>query len=922
MKARGTLSYEKGAWVIEAQADVMLRLKRVFGKIGTHQHGKATLTDTIDTARDIEWFMERYPLDASPEVKARLGGQANKHRERAAAVEQILLQVASTRKFDLAVPLREYQKPPIEIVLARGSLLLCDEMGVGKTPVGIGLVAEAEARPALVVAPKAVQRQWERQIKRFAPGLSTHILKKGTPYDLGRQRGKKKSEGQQTLPSIPTLPDVIITTSAKLPGWSEALAGSVRTLVLDECQEFRNGDETAKGAAVKHIRSRVAYALGLTGTPIHGQGSEMYQVTDLISPGSLGERHEFLNEWCGSGFAEKVKDPKAFGSFLRAEGIMLRRTRADVGRELPGISRIFHDIDINESAIDEVESAATELAKVILAAGERFDRMKASGELSYLLRQATGVGKAPHVADFVRMIVEQDEPVVLSGWHRECFARGTPVLMSDGTIRAVEAVAVGDEVMGPDSKPRRVLSLSRGRREMFRVTPNKGQSWVCSAGHTLALWRTEGRYKGFVQMTAQEFAALKPRDQRGLALYRRGVTAFAGEARVREPWLMGYWLGDGAANLATFRVASPEPEVAAECEAIAAKYGLKVKVYVCKKGTTPCHFYDLTKVKPGPSRNPLTALFRSFGLHNNKHIPHSYLTAPLADRRELLAGIIDSDGHVHQAENSKGTVEVGAKKREFAEQIAFLARSLGLAAYVKQTVVKVGNGGYGKPGDVHHVVCASGDLTQLPMRVARKRAPIRRQIKNVLHTGLALEALGEDDFYGFEVDGDNLFLLGDFTVVHNCYSIWNERLAAYKPVMVTGSESDKQKDDAMQEFIAGRSRVIIISLRSAAGLDGLQYASKTIVHGELDWSPAVMEQVDTRVYRDGQKDPVFAYYLVSQDGSDPVVQQALRGKGEQLEGIRDPDAEFFEKLQTDDSVRVRSLAEAFLARRARSKEVA
>lgn len=157
---------------------------------------------------------------------------------------------------------------------------------------------------------------------------------------------------------------------------------------------------------------------------------------------------------------------------------------------------------------------------------------------------------------------------------------------------------------------------------------------------------------------------------------------------------------------------------------------------------------------------------------------------------------------------------------------------------------------------------------------------------------------------------------------HAVYKIWMERLAAFNPVKVTGDETDKQKDDALQAFREGSSRVIIISLRSAAGLDGLQFASSTVVHGELDWSPGVHEQCDTRVFRDGQTKPVIAYYLTCDDGSDPIVSTALREKGEQLEGIRDPDAEFFEKLQTNDPERVRSLAEAFLNRRARAKEVA
>lgn len=579
MKTFGKLGFEDGKWVIQCEAHVALMLKRVFGKINKQSHGRIEMADTVDTSRNLEWFLQRYPLEyETPSIERRLKRQADKHRERATLVEQILSRIGTPRNFVLAEPLRDYQNLAVELALAGGGLLCCDEMGLGKTPLAIGMMTEGTTRPVLVVAPKALQRQWQRQIKRFAPGLTVHILEATTPYDLGKgkPKGKKPLEGQQALPSVQTFPDVIISTPAKLQGWAETLGGIIKLIVLDECQEFRNGPSTAKGAAAQHIGSRASYRLGLSGTPIHNEGAEMFEVCELIRPGALGEREEFLREWC-KGLSSKVDDPKAFGAFLRSEGIMLRRTRADVGRELPGLSRVFHDIDSDEEPLADVEEAATALARLVLSKDkEAFvgEKLKASGELSYLLRQATGIAKAPHVADFVRMLVEQDQPVVLSGWHRRC------------------------------------------------------------------------------------------------------------------------------------------------------------------------------------------------------------------------------------------------------------------------------------------------------------------------------------------------------------YEIWNERLEEYKPVMVTGSESDKQKDDALQEFIKGRSRVIMISLRSAAGLDGLQYASRTVVHGELDWSPAVHEQFDTRVFRDGQKDPVFAYYLLSQDGSDPIVQTALRGKGEQLQGIRDPDIEFFQKLQNEDPERVRNLAEAFLNRRTRSKEVA
>ncbi len=113
--------------------------------------------------------------------------------------------------------------------------------------------------------------------------------------------------------------------------------------------------------------------------------------------------------------------------------------------------------------------------------------------------------------------------------------------------------------------------------------------------------------------------------------------------------------------------------------------------------------------------------------------------------------------------------------------------------------------------------------------------------------------------------------------------------------------------------MAGEAQVMFISLRSGAGLDGLQEAAKVVVLGELDWSPGVHEQVIGRIARDGQDEPVVAYYLVAEQGADPTIAQVLGLKRQQIEGIRDPNHALIQQLSSDGD-RVRQLAEAYLAK--------
>jgi len=553
-------------WKIEAEPQVMIKLKRLFGRTDVRQFGSIRLRATDEVCRDLQWFCERYPLGITP--RDHLDKHAALYEQQKKAFSEILSGEISPRKFDLAIPAREYQKVASELWLQSKGVLVADDVGIGKTLVAIAALTQPETRPALVVTLSHLPIQWEREIKKFAPGLKTHIIKKGAPYDVTLVRGHKTDTGQGRL-FADRFPDVLITNYHKLAGWAETLGGKIRGVVFDECQELRRV-ESQKYAAAKHIAEHAGYVLGTSATPIYNYGDEMFNVLSVIRRDVLGTREEFLREWCtGAGWSgnAKITNPKAFGSYLRDMGVMIRRTRRDVNRELPPLTKILHYVETDVHAIDAIASDAAELARIILSHNSpTLIRGQASRDLDWKLRQATGIGKALYVANFVKMLVDSGEKVVLFGWHREV------------------------------------------------------------------------------------------------------------------------------------------------------------------------------------------------------------------------------------------------------------------------------------------------------------------------------------------------------------YSIWAEQLAEYKPVFFTGTESPKQKDSAREAFCGGDASILIMSLRAGAGLDGLQYHARTVVVGELDWSPGVHEQNEGRILRDGQVEPVVIYYMLSEEGSDPVVADTLGLKRSQIDGIRDPNAELVEKLEVD-SGRIKQLAAAYLKQR-------
>lgn len=492
MKTVGRVEYdrEEKVWRITCEPHVAMKLKRVFAQLKKGHVGTQTLSDTPTNARELEWFLERYPMEVTD--RERLTHRAREQR----IAEELSLSILSgkgmLRSFELALPPRDYQRQAAELALATGGLLLADDLGLGKTASAITMLSQAETRPALVVTMTHLTRQWQAELGRFAPSLRTHVLRSTKPYDLE----KKCRHRVRPDPKAPGLGrcttcgasrddihhgrtgaiDVVITNYHKLAGWGDALAGWAKTVIFDEAQELRSGlarETPAKYLAAKGIANRALFRCGLTATPIYNYGAEIFSVMNVLRPDALGTFNEFSTEWCegGSQDASKARlaDPKAFGTFARNGALMLRRTRADVGRELPDLSKVVQMVDSDTDALDQVSESCAELARIILAQGEthRGQKLSASEELSNKLRQATGIAKAPYVAAFVRMLVESGEKVVLWGWHREVYSiwldklKDLEPVMFTGSESAAQKVAARDAFISGKSNLL-IMSLRAG----------------------------------------------------------------------------------------------------------------------------------------------------------------------------------------------------------------------------------------------------------------------------------------------------------------------------------------------------------------------------------------------------------------------------------------------------------------------------
>jgi SNF2 family DNA or RNA helicase len=403
MRTYGKLSFDpaRQQWVITTTPDVTMRLKRIFPRLEQKVATEMRVSATTEIANDLEWVLVRFPMHMEPHDADRLAKVAAAHRQRQIEIDGIFSAPRSPSSFALALAPREYQALAASLHLAQGFLLLADEVGLGKTVSAIATLTEKRALPALIVVKAHLPRQWEEEIKKFIPGAWVHIIKSRKPYKL-------------------PIADIYIISYSKLDSWWGYFAGKIQSAIYDEIQELRI-EESKKYQAAQMLNSTVPMKMGLSATPVCNYGGEIWNVVNLLSPDVLGSKEEFIREWCEYMYGKvSVKQPEALGAYLRNQKIMLRRTRKDVGRELPPIMRYVQEVEFDRAVYERGVSAADELARLILT-GTFEQRGQAARKFDLEMRQTTGLAKAPYVAELVRMLIDSGEKVLLAGWHRAVY---------------------------------------------------------------------------------------------------------------------------------------------------------------------------------------------------------------------------------------------------------------------------------------------------------------------------------------------------------------------------------------------------------------------------------------------------------------------------------------------------------------------
>jgi len=263
----------------------------------------------------------------------------------------------------------------------------------------------------------------------------------------------------------------------------------------------------------------------------------------------------------------------------------------------------------------------------------------------------------------------------------KCLGKDTPILMYDGTIKKVQDVEVGDQIMGDDSSLRNVLTICRGRETMVEISERyTTDSYIVNKSHILSvIHRITGEK---MDMTVEKYLVHPER-----------------------------------AKLFGYRVPILFPET------------------------------------PIPGMDPYNYGY-NHDIYSGMWMQKNYICNSRKNQLELLAGIFDRIGY---SNTTIFRLSLPPRAHVLKQCILYLIRSLGFSVKVEHTTSFI---------MLNLLQTNYARFSEIPLKI--KKCFYSRDIRlSQLSYAFDVRFLEEDDYYGFEIDGNRRFVLGDFTVTHN-----------------------------------------------------------------------------------------------------------------------------------------------------------
>jgi SWI/SNF-related matrix-associated actin-dependent regulator 1 of chromatin subfamily A len=328
--------------------------------------------------------------------------------------------------------LRPFQITGSQFLQEHYHALLGDEMGLGKTITALDALDRLGLKRALVVCPASVRSNWHQEAAEC-----------GTLCNLS-----------------------VISYNGAVAGMGK---GYYDAIVLDECHLLKTPDSQRTLAIFRNesgLARHAKYKWCLSGTPVLNRPRELYPVLKCLhpklSPYDTWER--FTQRYCGAyfdGYSINTKGASHIDELKgKLEGFMLRRTKAEVLKELPPRIISHPPIDLNDAEMRPIMEMERDMGDREAFLSKTHEDYAQLGDLARLLR-VTGLSKAPKTAAFVEDLLETVDKVVVFTKHRDVAAllfehlkKYKPVIYQGGMNDLQKSTAINSFVGGSGGEDR------------------------------------------------------------------------------------------------------------------------------------------------------------------------------------------------------------------------------------------------------------------------------------------------------------------------------------------------------------------------------------------------------------------------------------------------------------------------------------
>jgi predicted phage terminase large subunit-like protein len=325
---------------------------------------------------------------------------------------------------------------------------------------------------------------------------------------------------------------------------------------------------------------------------------------------------------------------------------------------------------------------------------------------------------------------------------------------------------VGDYVFGRDGTPVKVLWVSEKTRSEYVVSFSDGAKIECHGNHEWTVYNRFRQKEETIETKHMASSTIYNGDGKRGRRYKYQVDSnvcvmFDSRNVDLDPYVLGAWLGDGDSSCGIIHIGNNDVEI----------IGNSTYKFKESKGTTTRKFYS----------PELNILLKNNGLIKNKHVPDMYKYNSVEVRKNVIAGLIDTDGYVY---HRNGRITISNTNKRIIDDAAFILRSLGQSVVVREFKPRVSSSGIvGKK--IVYQLCFNPTMT-FPTKVKRKKiTKLSINKKRAIVSIERKEGLG----YGncIQVDG-GIYLVGDtFIPTHN-----SEGSSRKLPAFMLGLNPDKK----------------------------------------------------------------------------------------------------------------------------------